>query len=87
MNQPAADASESESRQSEPRGDAYLSFLLRLWAVTENGVSVWRASLERVTTGQRRGFANLESLFAFLKVHTEQTTTEKSTTDGVETTL
>jgi hypothetical protein len=43
----------------------YHSFLLRLWR--ENEQSAWRASLESTTTGERRGFPDLVSLFAFLQ--------------------
>ena len=48
----------------------YFSYLLRLWQVDGAGASDWRASLEDPHTGERRGFANLESLFAFLKEQT-----------------
>ncbi len=46
---------------------AYFSYLLRLWRVNEAGTYVLRASLEDPITGERRGFADLESLFAFLE--------------------
>jgi hypothetical protein len=48
-------------------GKAYLSFLLRLWRVRQNGPDVWRASLEDPRTGKRRGFADLELLITFLR--------------------
>ncbi len=44
----------------------YMAFLLRLWCVTEDERVVWRASLEDAHTGERRGFADLKSLYAFL---------------------
>ena len=44
----------------------YLSYLLRLWRVSDEE-AVWRASLESPHTGQRRGFANLTDLFTFLE--------------------
>ncbi len=44
----------------------YLSYLLRLWQVRIEGELAWRASLESPGIGERRGFADLESLFAFL---------------------
>jgi hypothetical protein len=44
----------------------YLSFLLRLWQVKQNGRETWRASLEDPRTGERRGFASLEALMEFL---------------------
>lgn len=48
-----------------------LSYLLRLWPAGAAGQPVWRASLEHVQTGERRGFANLEQLFVFLMEQTE----------------
>ena len=48
-----------------------LSYLLRLWATSAGGQPVWRASLEDVRSGERRGFANLEQLFVFLIEQTE----------------
>lgn len=48
----------------------YFSYLLRLWQVSSAGSRVWRASLEDPHTGERRGFADLESLFAFLEEQT-----------------
>lgn len=44
----------------------YLSYLLRLWRVKVDGEFAWRASLESPNTGERRGFADLDSLYAFL---------------------
>ena len=53
----------------EPRD--YFSYLLRLWKVSGAGPPVWRASLEDVHTGERRGFADLEHLFTYLKEQTD----------------
>jgi hypothetical protein len=47
-----------------------LSYLLRLWQAEQGGAWVWRASLENAHTGERRGFASLAGLFAFLKEET-----------------
>ena len=44
----------------------YLAYMLRLWQVSSDGEPIWRASLESSHSGERRGFANLELLFAFL---------------------
>jgi hypothetical protein len=44
----------------------YRSFLLRLWRVDTAGKRAWRFSLENSGTGERRGFANLGELLAFL---------------------
>lgn len=51
----------------DKRQPDYLSYLLRLWRVSGEEKAVWRASLESPHTGERRGFANLEDLFAFLE--------------------
>jgi hypothetical protein len=48
----------------------YYSFLLRLWQIRSGGKVVWRASLESAQTGERCGFADLASLFAFLEQQT-----------------
>jgi hypothetical protein len=48
----------------------YQSYLLRLWRTSSRGKPVWRASLESAQTGERRGFADLASLFAFLEQQT-----------------
>jgi hypothetical protein len=45
----------------------YESYLLRLWESDEAGQLIWRASLESTDTGERRGFADLASLFAYLE--------------------
>jgi hypothetical protein len=45
----------------------YISYLLRLWQAGSKQELVWRASLESAYTGERRGFANLTELFAFLE--------------------
>jgi hypothetical protein len=55
----------------------YLSYLLRLWLVEENGNNVWRASLEVTHSGEKHGFASLESLFAFLEEQTLSNNTGK----------
>ena len=44
-----------------------MSYLLRLWQAEHEGALVWRASLESVHTGERRGFASLAALYAFLQ--------------------
>jgi hypothetical protein len=47
----------------------YQSYLLRLWRVNE-GEEGWQASLESAHTGERRGFADLEAMFDFLRGQT-----------------
>lgn len=44
----------------------YVSYLLRLWQVQSAGRLIWRASLQSTATGERLGFADFESLVAFL---------------------
>ena len=48
----------------------YRSYLLRLWLAESAEELLWRASLEEVRGGERCGFANLSSLFAFLEEQT-----------------
>ena len=48
----------------------YLAYLLRLWRITNDGNLVWRASVESPHTGERHGFADLQTLFAFLEEKT-----------------
>ncbi|HTP08716.1 MAG TPA: hypothetical protein VMP08_10720 [Anaerolineae bacterium] len=45
----------------------YMAFLLRLWRVDEVDGVQWHASLEEPSTGERRGFANIDRLCAFLE--------------------
>jgi hypothetical protein len=45
--------------------------LLRLWQIESKEQWVWRASLEDSHTGERRGFANLDALLAFLREQTD----------------
>lgn len=47
----------------------YLAYLLRLWRDSDVE-NVWRASIESPDTGERRGFAGLDGLFAFLQQQT-----------------
>ena len=56
----------------------YYSFLLRLWQVKEDGGQEWRATLENVESGEKRGFTNVEDLLAYLS----QVTTKMDETSG-----
>ena len=47
--------------------ERYHAYLLRLWQVESEGCAIWRASLEDSHTGQRRGFATIAQLVAFLE--------------------
>jgi len=54
------------ARKSTAAEEDYRSYLLRLWR-EEQAPGAWRASLESVITGERRGFASLDALFDFLR--------------------
>lgn len=54
----------------QPTAD-YIAYMLRLW---REGEGVWRGTVENPHTGERRAFANVESLLAFLRQQTEQAT-------------
>ena len=49
----------------------YRAYLLRLWRVNTGGATAWHASLEDSRTGERRGFADLRGLFAYLEEQTD----------------
>ena len=68
---------ETAMTTQEPR---YLAYMLRLWQVRDNEEMLWRASLEDPHTGERRGFASLEMLCAFLQ---EQTRDDENQTSQV----
>jgi hypothetical protein len=48
----------------------YQAYLLRLWRVNTGRAAVWHASLEDSRTGERKGFADLRGLLAFLEEQT-----------------
>ncbi len=53
---------------NEGSGDnGYRAYLVRMWPVSSSGQTVWRASAEDAHTGERRAFADLTHLFAFLE--------------------
>jgi hypothetical protein len=60
----------AKAGQVSEEGGRYLSYLLRLWEVQSKDGLVWRASLEHASTGERRGFACLADLYAFLEQET-----------------
>ena len=51
---------------ADEQPDAYLSYLLRLGNTEDEGCGAWRASLEDPMSGIRKGFADPDTLFAFL---------------------
>ena len=56
--------------QVEPSKPVYQSYMLRLWRPGRG--EPWRAMLECVDSHERLGFADLEDLFAFLKMQTNR---------------
>jgi hypothetical protein len=48
----------------------YLSYLLRLWRVSDGEQPVWRALLKSSHTGEQMGFGSLEALSEFLRDQT-----------------
>jgi len=61
---------ESEFLPAFDKPPRHRAFLLRYWEERGQGAGrsvVWRFSLEDAHTGQRRGFANLEEMVAFLR--------------------
>jgi hypothetical protein len=54
--------------------DHYVSYLLRLWQVVENGKAGWRATLEEPRTGKRHVFSSAGSLVEFLSALTHSVT-------------
>ena len=53
-------------------GEPYLSYLLRLWRVSDGEAPVWRASLKCAHSGEWLGFAGLEEMFAYLRGETKE---------------
>ncbi len=52
------------------RAPRYCAWVLRCWEVPDpdpDGSAAWRCSLEDPHTRERRGFASLEALMAFLR--------------------
>jgi len=49
------------------RPSAYQAYLLRLWRVEHQSRCEWRASLQSAHSSERRAFASLEQLVAFLR--------------------
>ena len=56
---------------NDKRRQRYLAYLLRLWQADTDEGPAWRASLESPHTGERQGFADLETLFSFLREKTD----------------
>jgi hypothetical protein len=63
-------------------GEPYFSYLLRLWLVENREGFLWRCSVENVQTGERKGFASLESLCNFLCQETGLLVDDELENDG-----
>jgi hypothetical protein len=50
--------------------------MLRLWETSNGERQIWRASLESPGSGQRQGFASLQSLIDFLEAEMGQSAPE-----------
>jgi hypothetical protein len=55
--------------------------MLRLWQAAGDSTQTWRASLETPSDGERRGFASLGDLFAFLARETSDLSADEGLTD------
>jgi hypothetical protein len=73
-----------EGQPAEQEQRRYISYLLRLWQTRSKGKPVWRASLERAGTGERRGFASLADLLAFLEKEVGSVAQRRTLPDGDE---
>jgi hypothetical protein len=59
-------------KQGPEQLDRYQAYLLRLWR--ESPQAPWRASLQSVNSGERCGFPDLQSMFAYLQTQTGEET-------------
>jgi hypothetical protein len=50
----------------------YLSYLIRMWKSKTKRGWLWRGSLEDPGSGERRTFANLDHLIAFLRAQADR---------------
>ena len=60
-----APGSAPEGREREQPD--YLSYLLRLWRVSDGRGPTWRALLKSSQTGEEVGFSSLDALFDYLR--------------------
>lgn len=49
-----------------------LAYVLRLWRVTDGREPIWRAALQDIRTGERRGFADLDEAWRYLRARIER---------------
>jgi hypothetical protein len=64
----------------------YSSYLLRIWHAEEGEPQGWRVSLQNLGTGERLGFATLESLFAFFETARREESTQANGNEQKEAT-
>jgi hypothetical protein len=64
----------------------YSSYLLRIWHSAEGDPHGYRVSLQDLATGERLGFATLESLFAFFEATSAEASTNVDRDERKETT-
>lgn len=57
----------------------YASYLLRLWQEQGGQVATWRFSLDDPRTGERIGFADVETLLRFLNERMQSTRIDAGT--------
>jgi hypothetical protein len=62
-----------------PPEKRYIAYMLRLWRVNSAGLPDWQASLEDPHSGKQIGFADLFSLFSYLKDQTGRVREDKET--------
>ena len=60
----------------------YQAYLLRLWRADLGHATVWHASLEDSRTGERKGFADLKSLYTFLEEQTSNVNQRSASEEG-----
>jgi hypothetical protein len=56
-----------------------LVYLVHIWLVEEGGKPAWRASLESTHASERKGFASLDDLFAYLLAQLQEYPEETDT--------
>lgn len=60
---------------------SHTAYLLRVWHTSDNQIPRWRASLTEVTTKQKIGFTDPESLVAYLFAFDAQHPDTQAATD------
>lgn len=62
----------------------YMAYLVRLWQTRDDSEPHWHASIDCPHTAERRYFADLETLFAFLQAQTVNPTQWTEAPDAPE---